>query len=587
MQCMLKPHRSGIGAIRIFFPNSKRTNILSADENYPTTCIAMKRISALLSTVVLSLSSLYAQPGSIDPTFNSGIGANGPVRDMFILPDGKILIGGQFTHFNTVPRGRIARLMPDGSLDQTFDPGTGANDRVLAVAAQADGKVMIGGWFQLYNGVARNRIARLNTDGSLDTTFDPGTGLNADVTGIRVQPDGKILICGNFQTYNGVSRNMIVRVNADGSLDGTFSPGTGGNLPIEDMELQPNGKIVIAGPFTSFNGIQRQRIARLETTGALDPTFDPGGGSNDPLHSVALQADGKVLIGGSMTTYDGVARNRVARLNNDGTLDMSFDPGTGANSIVWDVQAQTDGRILVGGWFTSFNGTGCGFFVRLENDGSIDPDFLVTPGANNMVHISAVNDDRILVGGEFSSYHGSSLGSIVRLYAAEPDADGDGVTDAMDNCPDDANPDQLNQDEDDLGDVCDPCPLLPFLAEGDPCDDMDPITVNDMIVDCECVGTNTTSIHELDGTGMAAFISPNPNSGEVMTVSIDRLPLKLDRVQLVFYDAKGNRVFERTLPVSNGAVRAILSPPNPLAPGLYMVRLHVGNSIFTQRSVFQ
>src|SRR5690606_5239549 len=95
--------------------------------------------------------------------------------------DGKVVIGGAFSSINGTVRDRIARLNTDGSLDTTFNPGTGANDLVTSISIQSDGKIIIGGWFIFYNGTAIKRIARLNTDGSLDNTFDPGTGADYDV----------------------------------------------------------------------------------------------------------------------------------------------------------------------------------------------------------------------------------------------------------------------------------------------------------------------------------------------------------------------------------------------------------------------
>src|SRR5207248_1147872 len=146
-----------------------------------------------------------------------------------IQPDGRILMGGSFSVYNGTTRNSIARLNTDGSLDTTFTVGTGANNAVFAIAIQVDGRIVIGAHFTSFNGTARNRITRLNSDGSLDTTFNIGTGANSAVRAIAVQPDGRILIGGQFTTYNGTARNNIARLNADGSLDTTFNVGTGAN----------------------------------------------------------------------------------------------------------------------------------------------------------------------------------------------------------------------------------------------------------------------------------------------------------------------------------------------------------------------
>src|SRR5207249_5858764 len=112
--------------------------------------------------------------------------------------DGRILIAGDFTTVNWVARKGIARLNENGSLDMTFNPTPGANDEVLSVVAQPDGKVLLGGSFTNLNGAPRNRIGRLNSNGSLDATFDPGKGANIDVNSVALQLDGKVIIGGNF-----------------------------------------------------------------------------------------------------------------------------------------------------------------------------------------------------------------------------------------------------------------------------------------------------------------------------------------------------------------------------------------------------
>ena len=152
----------------------------------------------------------------MDTTFNPGTGANSGVSAIAIQSDGKIIIGGQFSTDNGTGRNRIARVNSNGSLDTTFNPGTGADNEVSAIAIQSDGKIIIGGWFTTYNGTGRNRIARINSDGSLDTTFNLGTGPNGGVSAIAIQSDGKIIIgeCGfNPLVFNrsGIQINISGR----------------------------------------------------------------------------------------------------------------------------------------------------------------------------------------------------------------------------------------------------------------------------------------------------------------------------------------------------------------------------------------
>jgi len=161
----------------------------------------------------------------------------------------------------------------------------------------------------------------LNADGSLDTTFNIGTGFGSQVESLKLQADGKVIAAGGFTTYNSTARNRIARLNADGSLDTTFNIGTGANLTINTIAIQPDGKVLIGGFFTTYNSTARNRIARLNADGSLDTTFNIGTGANGSVFDVSIQTDGKVLIAGSFTTYNGVSANRIARLNANGSLD--------------------------------------------------------------------------------------------------------------------------------------------------------------------------------------------------------------------------------------------------------------------------
>jgi len=191
--------------------------------------------------------------------------------------------------------------------------------------------------------------------GTIDLTFNPGSGANNLVCTASIQSDGKIIIGGTFTFYNGIARNRIARLNTDGSLDTSFNPGTGADNDVWTTSIQSDGKIIIGGNFTSYNGIAINRIARLNTNGTLDTSFNPGTGANDYVYTTSIQSDGKLMVGGNFTSYNGIARNRIARLNTNGTLDTSFSPGTGANDIVYTTSIQSDGKIIIGGYFTSYN----------------------------------------------------------------------------------------------------------------------------------------------------------------------------------------------------------------------------------------
>ncbi len=356
--------------------------------------------------------------GSPDASFTTGTAADNLVRAIVVQPDGKILVGGDFTSFNGSTRNRIVRLNTDGTIDPSFTAGTAANNAIRTIVLQSDGKILIGGDFTTYNGTGRNRVARLNTDGTLDVSFAPGTAANNIVYAIAVQTDGNIVIGGNFTTYNGTARVRMARITTTGALDASFTPGTGANVSVNACVLQSDGKVVIAGGFTSYNGTAINRIARLNTNGTLDATYTVGTGANFPVRACIIQPDGKVIFGGDQTFYNNVGINRIIRLNTDGTWDTSFDVGSGGGNPVYTLSLQTDGKVIVGGTFTYFNVTGRGRIVRLNANGSVDLTMNPGTGANGLIRASVVQPDgKILIGGDFTIYNGVSSNYIARLNA--------------------------------------------------------------------------------------------------------------------------------------------------------------------------
>jgi uncharacterized delta-60 repeat protein len=361
---------------------------------------------------------LDARWGSVDQSFGIASRADSTVTALAAQPDGKTLVGGYFTTINGVARNHIARLNPDGSLDTTFDPGTGANSWVYALAVQSDGKILVGGEFTSINGVSRNYIARLNSDGSVDTGFNGGTGANSYIYALAVQPDGKVLAGGSFTAMNGVVRSSIARLNSDGSLDTSFTAAVAASSYVWSMALQSDGKVLVGGSFTTVGGVSRNRIARLNSNGSLDTSFNPGTGANDWVRALALQSDGKVLVGGDFTTMNGTSRNRIARLNSNGTIDTSFNPGTGADGTVWSLSLRSDGTVLAGGDFTTVNGVARSGIGRLNSGGGIDTAFDPGTGADGSVlAILPLSDGRALIAGAFTAINGVAQDRIARLNA--------------------------------------------------------------------------------------------------------------------------------------------------------------------------
>ncbi len=338
--------------------------------------------------------------GTVDSTFNPS--PNTTVAALLVQPDGKILVGGGFTTIAGTTRVRLARLNPNGSLDSGFTAG--ADGSVYSLAVQADGKILIGGLFAIVNETPRSAIARLNADGSLDAAFNLNvTGVNVgtqqQLAAIVVQPDGKILLGGNFSQVAGQPRASLARVNPDGSLDSTFNIGTGSTSDVQTIVLQPDGKILIGGSFSLFSGQIRRGIARLNQDGSLDNTSTSG--PSGVVRVIVLQPDGKFFAGGNFNAVGTVPRSRLARFNSDGTLDSAFDPDvTGAIGLstpgIYAMVAPAPGQLVFAGTFAAVSAQPRSGIARL---GSPLPSITTQPtglfatsGANVTLTVAATGD---------------------------------------------------------------------------------------------------------------------------------------------------------------------------------------------------
>ena len=278
--------------------------------------------------------------------------------------DGKIFAGGEFGSIGGQARNRIARLDATTGLADSFNPN--ANFLVIAITVQADGRVLAGGDFTTIGGQTRNHIARLNMDGTLDMAFNPNA--NGFVSAIAVQADGQILAGGDFTSIGGQTRNFIARLDATTGMADSFNPNA--NLFVRTIAVQADGKILAGGYFNGANSIggqTRNRIARLDATTGLADSFDPN--ANDNVRSIAVQADGKILVGGffSGANIGGQPRNFIARLDPISGLADSFNPNP--NSTVFAIAVQADGKILAGGAFTTLAPNGGAAVTRNPSPG--------------------------------------------------------------------------------------------------------------------------------------------------------------------------------------------------------------------------
>ncbi|HQQ63603.1 MAG TPA: thrombospondin type 3 repeat-containing protein, partial [Pseudomonadales bacterium] len=477
-------------------------------------------------------------PTNLDNSFDAAKTA--AIACVVVQPDGKILACGYaLSSGGGNLQNAVVRLNSDGSLDSGFNTGVGPNSYVRAIALQPDGKILIGGEFTTVNNTSRNYIARLNSDGSLDTGFNPGTGTSAVypaygyVDSVAVQADGRILIGGTFTSFNGTARTHIARLNADGSLDTSYSPSvlaeTNFTTTIYAMAFQANGKAVIGGNFSTVNGVARQYIARLNTNGTLDTTFDPGTAAGGYVYAIAVQPDNRILIGGMRYT---VGADTVKRLESTGTVDASFGTaviGTQYYNTVRALVLQPNGKILIGGIFSKVNGVNRTCLARLNSDGSTDASLdvgtalQVSSGAMDCVTGMALQPSgNLVVGGNFEGRYGAQKNFLARVDVG--DVDGDGFANAIDVYPldstragdiDNDGIDSLvdaDDDADTILDVSDNCPLIPNVNQfdadydglGDACD---PDDDNDGVPDTQDAFTlDVLKAGDVDGDGIDGFI---------------------------------------------------------------------------------
>lgn len=377
-------------------------------------------------------------PGSEDDTFNASTGINGPVFALAQQSSGQLIVGGSFTIANGSVRNNFVRLNTDGTTDvMGFLYGlAGANSAVYTLANQTDDRIILGGSFVTVDGVARKHIARVLTDGSLDTSFNPGTGADGTVYSVAetfVGGTRKIYAAGDFQNINSVGRPFLARLNNNGSVDTAFNPGFGPNDTVYAVAAYPTnsllaGKVLVGGLFTNVNNFAASYFARLNVDGSVDTNFDGSVGVNGTVRAIAIQNDGGILVGGDFTSaFDSLNGTttaahlvRIYETNGLGRVDTGFASalGGGPNGRVNAISLQADNRIVVAGEFSQAGGVARNNITRLMPDGSMDPTINFGSGANASVYATLVQaaDQMLVLGGAFTQYDGQPHNRIVRVY---------------------------------------------------------------------------------------------------------------------------------------------------------------------------
>ena len=365
---------------------------------------------------IVRLDSAGVVDSGFTPAEFKDYGDPGTIAGVAQQANGKLIVGGYFHTLGGVAANNVARLELNGTRDGTFDSTTGAmamGFNISAVAVRSsDQAVLLGGWFPVYDNVNRNNLVLALSTGSIDPVFAPSSGVTdaePEIFVLATQPDGKVIVGGVFTVFNGAPLHNIVRLNPDGSRDATFGITLGTSRSVRAMTVQADGKIIIAGNFTAIDGVAQGRVARLLSNGTVDPSFNPGTGPDDICYAVAVDAAGNVYVGGDFHNVNGTPRERVAKLTSTGALDLTFDPGTGFNATVRAI-APPNGSLgpVIGGSFTTYNGAAVGRIARLDaTTGARDLGFNAGGTSfNNAVRALLLTPDgQYLVGGSFTTFN--------------------------------------------------------------------------------------------------------------------------------------------------------------------------------------
>jgi uncharacterized delta-60 repeat protein len=359
--------------------------------------------------------------GAIDNSFNTGLGCNSTINDVVTQTDGKVIIGGAFSQYSS-SNFYITRTDLSGSLTSGpgtgFNTGVGFNSFVFTYATQSDGKILVGGQFTTYSGSTSTRIVRINPDGTRDTSFVTGAGFNSSVYTIKVQTDGKIIVGGIFTTYSGSTTNYITRLNSSGSIDTTFNTGVGASSTVWKAHIQSDNKIVMVGGFATYSGSSTPGIVRINDSGSIDNTFSVGTGTVGATYTLTPTGS-QYIIGGNFTVYNGVSSSYIARLNSDGTRDASFNIGTGFNGTIYGTAVDSSGRVIAAGNFFTYSGSANSYITRINTNGTKDNTFNIGVGFGGYStlpsHLSVESDGKIYAGGNFTTYSGSTVNYFARI----------------------------------------------------------------------------------------------------------------------------------------------------------------------------
>jgi hypothetical protein len=344
------------------------------------------KYNGVTTSNIVKLNSL----GAVDTSFSEGLfngiatAIDGDPIEQNIPSDMDIFVGGDFDKWDTTTHSGIIKLDRYGDVDTDFVTGDGFAAGGFGPAVRAvyfdKTSILVGGGFTTYDGVASAYLAKLDSsDGSLDGLYAAYGAPNNQITSITKSGAGNYAMTGTFTTWGFLSRNRIVVLNSDYTINTGYSLGTGFNSASAQVIFDSSGKMYVIGNFSTYQGTTVNRICRINTNGSLDTGYSSG--LNGQGATIALNsAQDRVYLGGAFTEYNSTTANRIVATLTNGSIDTGFDYGTGFNSGVRKIKLDPDDKVIVLGGFTTYKSTTVNGIVRLNSDGSIDTTFDIGSG---------------------------------------------------------------------------------------------------------------------------------------------------------------------------------------------------------------
>lgn len=377
----------------------------------------------LLHLILLFISfTTIAQTGEVDQTFNpddigwfKGSGFNnGDIKGIIELPDGDFIAVGNFTGYQMQDALRIARIDVNGDYSPLLQNTEFISSNLFDILLQPDGKILVCGNIN-YNSVAQN-IIRIGEFGAVDPTFQPLTGANGAILKMHLLNDGRILIYGNFSQYDGQPRSKLAILHPDGTLDTTFDPGTSVNFSISALNQLPDGTLLLGGNFTMYNGTVVSRFVALNEDGTISSSYAYPAFDGEVLDVLVLP-DGSIIVHGSFSYTDGNSYyNQIVKFDPSGAVVPDFITPLNSFEDSSIMAVDPDGKIVIAGIFGLYAPAYAGV-IRLNADGSLDETFShsTTLDASSITGLIVHDDGSITVAGAISEYHGWLRNDLFRL----------------------------------------------------------------------------------------------------------------------------------------------------------------------------